>query len=726
MANNFNDLNEYVDTLCALPSSLYDDKVNVNEVDTNLISTHVTAEDLNNLKSAITTISENVNKINQHLISAVVDDIQIPGAFSVNGSINQSLNQYLANDYIRKNQLIIDDHLVNDSIEKLDDIYLRSKNIFVDGYKISTTSPYNLVSFSQLNLLVNNLSTSFLNTLNDIKNDIDEYIRNLNLNGYANGRYITISGDNKSINCTLSGDGTFIDIDDSGKIHIVPSENEGTYVLKTVNGNIQWGTVETGSTVTNGQYITIGNSGDINCTLTEGNYIRIQETNDDGLNPISVNEATTDNKGVVQLVDSITEENKDSIDLAVSPAAIKNLVFGMEEHILYTEVRPSNTTVNEPNGMMTTSTEGWIKYPHQKSTAFPSMCLAEAWGWTDVITMSEGILKIPITKAYNYTTEGAIELGSYCVFHRITYVELETIGVGATDHVNLIYTLPFGPPTEDGTDIKGVSMIQAHVKPLVNPTSNHSFQVFWKVKGYVYTNINEEWISTTRTEAALMKVSYSNPGDIKRTTTVENFYIPVGATRYTADFWEGNSKTTRSITFTLNKIPNSEGKYTINGLKFLVRSISRYKYPGVWCSIVVHMDNVVVDMKKKSITGIKVGKKTGSTGNIFDLPNITTVAAPTLIDPILFNDTNETKTIVSIRSWNPDPGDDKDIDTHAYFKIKFDSEKIQFIGSCDSWSQGDDVVRNDSTGHPPATDIRFVDISNVTCTYTTISDDIGN
>lgn len=92
MANNFNDLNEYVDTLCALPSSLYDDKVNVNEVDTNLISTHVTAEDLNNLKSAITTISENINKINQHLISTVVDDIQIPGAFSVNGSINQSLN----------------------------------------------------------------------------------------------------------------------------------------------------------------------------------------------------------------------------------------------------------------------------------------------------------------------------------------------------------------------------------------------------------------------------------------------------------------------------------------------------------------------------------------------------------------------------------------------------------------------------------------------------------
>ena len=53
---------------------------------------HNASIDLNNLKSAITTISENVNKINQHLISAVVDDIQIPGAFSVNGSINQSLN----------------------------------------------------------------------------------------------------------------------------------------------------------------------------------------------------------------------------------------------------------------------------------------------------------------------------------------------------------------------------------------------------------------------------------------------------------------------------------------------------------------------------------------------------------------------------------------------------------------------------------------------------------
>ena len=575
MANNFNDLNEYVDTLCALPSSLYDDKVNVNEVDTNLISTHVTAEDLNNLKSAITTISENVNKINQHLISTVVDDIQIPGAFSVNGSINQSLNQYLANDYIRKNQLIVDDHLVNDSIEKLDDIYLRSKNIFVDGYKISTTSPYNLVSFSQLNLLVNDLSSSFLNnTLNDIKKDINNYISNLNLNGYTNGKYITISGDNKSINCTLSGDGTFIDIDQSGKIYIVPSGNESTYVLKSVSGKIQWGTIETGSTVTNGQYITIGNSGDINCTLTEGNYTRISSSpNDGGKYPIDVTEASIDNKGVVQLVDKITTSNHTRNDIAISPAALIGLV-GIEEHILGGQgVRDADPAANEPQGMKTGQTAGWIKYPSLRSTAYPDLCLAEAWGWTAPKFISAGYLNIPITKMQ----DGLGVQGSYCMFHRIIYVDLDTISIGSDGHADINYELAFGPPTEDGTDIKGFSLIHTHV---INHYSNSAsgFQVFWKVKGYVKADYDEIW-GVTPPESAELIISFS-PTPITQTATKDltTYFdntvcndacsVPIG---YLSAYATAQTATT-TVTWTLKRLEKeysgiTPGYYKFNNLR---------------------------------------------------------------------------------------------------------------------------------------------------------------
>ena len=378
----------------------------------------------------------------------------------------------------------------------------------------------------------------------------------------------------------------------------------------------------------------------------------------------------------------------------------------MEEHILYNNTRPSDTARNEPSGMMTTSTEGWIKYPYQKSVAFPGMCLAEAWGWTDVITMSEGILKIPITKAYNYATEGAIELGSYCVFHRITYVELETIGVGATDHVNLIYTLPFGPPTEDGTDIKGVSMIQAHVKPLINPTSNHSFQVFWKVKGYVYTNINEEWIDNINTIPTLIIDTYSNPNGNHTILSTEEQGWPIGTYKHTADYpYKKAPKTQRWFTYTLNKIPDGDGIYTIHGLKLGATAHANQNGTYVHSYVYADLDGVTIDLKNKCIKGIKWNNsKNGPSGDL------------TTEDPIYMTKASEKITIASHTAH--DKIDHMDIDTNASFTVEYNSEKIIFKVACDSWSQG--------SASDPATVIRYIKPDNSSCTYTTVQTDVGS
>ena len=182
--NNFNDLNGYVEQLSSLASNFYDDKVNVNEIDSNLLSTHVTAEDLNHIKTSLSAVIENVNAINNHLIN-YQSSIDGNERQTTSDTISNSLNNYLANDYVRKDQLIVDEKYVNDSVAHLDDVYLRSKNIFIDGYKISTTSQYNLVSFNQLTLTINGLTGSFnayfQNLLNEIRthNNTDIFIDTL-------------------------------------------------------------------------------------------------------------------------------------------------------------------------------------------------------------------------------------------------------------------------------------------------------------------------------------------------------------------------------------------------------------------------------------------------------------------------------------------------------------------------------------------------------------------
>lgn len=188
--NNFNDLNGYVEQLSSLASNFYDDKVNVNEIDSNLLSTHVTAEDLNHIKTSLSAVIENVNAINNHLINyqSSIDENERQTA---SDTISNSLNNYLANDYVRKDQLIVDEKYVNDSVAHFDDIYLRSKNIFIDGYKISTTSQYNLVSFNQLTLTINGLTGSFNAWFANLSTSIMSKIESLNRNVPS---AITVSG----------------------------------------------------------------------------------------------------------------------------------------------------------------------------------------------------------------------------------------------------------------------------------------------------------------------------------------------------------------------------------------------------------------------------------------------------------------------------------------------------------------------------------------------------
>ena len=62
---------------------------------------------------------------------------------------------------------------------------------------------------------------------------------------YDDGRFVHISGDNNSINCTLSGDDQFIKITEEGKIQLIPSGTTGEkYALLSEDGKIVWKQVE--------------------------------------------------------------------------------------------------------------------------------------------------------------------------------------------------------------------------------------------------------------------------------------------------------------------------------------------------------------------------------------------------------------------------------------------------------------------------------------------------
>lgn len=630
MANNnyFDDLNKYVENLNNLNSTLYEDKINVNEVDENLINTHVTAEDLNQIKETLSTLIANVNDINSHLINAKLDS---DSSSNTNNTINNGLNAYLANEYIRKNQLIIDNHNVNDSVEHLDDVYLRSKNIFVDGYKISTTSPYNLVSLSQLNLVVDGLSTSWNNVLEDIKTQINNWLINEKVN-YQNGRFINIDDENK-INCLLNA-GSGIDINETtNKISIKPSQIINQVLSTNASKEVVWASLPTNNTGYNGgTYITVDNYNNIHCMLAAGNYIIIDnESNNEGKYLISVVEGTTEQKGVVQLVSKITEENKNSDEFALTPAAL----MGIEEHIFFDQIRDAYTY--EPAGTKAATTMGWIKYPNQRSTKYPGMCLAIAWGWTGVITMSDGLFEVPITNAYQYPSTGTpYEVGTYCIFHRIVHTELGTIAAGDDRiGVNLTYRLAFGPPTEDGTDIKGITTLLVHAHPVENQTTPVSFQVYWKVYGYVHADGNEVWPSkpyntesTTAELPVLLDITISPTPSVKTKVTdfaTESKYlnkstkftddtdaltVPIG---YLYKHVDSNHTSTVKVTYTLTRLEDEKngtitGKYKLHNIRTWIMGHLDYNYAGAIAY--ADFDGAQIDLVNNVITNIKILRAT--------------------------------------------------------------------------------------------------------------------
>ena len=172
--SDFTDLSSYIETISGLANNLYIDKEDVNEIEEGQQSTHVTASDLNTIKSALSTLLENVNDINRHLISGVSTETNNSTS---DETINQGLNRYLANDYLRKNQLVVNGVPANDSVVYLDETYLRWKNIFVDGYKISYNSNYNLVSWNQFNNRLNAITTT--SNIDDILADIRSQIQDI-------------------------------------------------------------------------------------------------------------------------------------------------------------------------------------------------------------------------------------------------------------------------------------------------------------------------------------------------------------------------------------------------------------------------------------------------------------------------------------------------------------------------------------------------------------------
>lgn len=233
MANDyFSGLNKYVTKLNNI--ELYDNKLDVNLIDDSSISTHVTAGDLNTIKDTLSTLVDNVNDINSHLISASFGD---SSGYGISSNSNSSIDNYLTDDFVRKNQLIVDNHTINDSIIKFDDYYLRHKNIFVDGYKISPTSPYNLVSYNQLSLTINGLTANFDSFLADIKQQITTYLNGSSIQLHHNdlwGYYSEIdleADENKSKTINIDGQDVTVTWNTTSSCF---TYNNGTQVLQPI------------------------------------------------------------------------------------------------------------------------------------------------------------------------------------------------------------------------------------------------------------------------------------------------------------------------------------------------------------------------------------------------------------------------------------------------------------------------------------------------------------
>ena len=116
---------------------------------------------------------------------------------------------------------------------------------------------------------------------------------------YNDGRFITISGDNNSINCILSGNETTLTITSGAIIDFIAADSGVVKVLKSVSGEVGW---YTENSYIGGDHIQITSTNVINCLLSgddsityiDGEYIKIKPAGN------SVDKVLRSVNGVVQ------------------------------------------------------------------------------------------------------------------------------------------------------------------------------------------------------------------------------------------------------------------------------------------------------------------------------------------------------------------------------------------------------------------------------------------
>ena len=116
---------------------------------------------------------------------------------------------------------------------------------------------------------------------------------------YSDGRFITISGDNNSINCILSGNETTLTITSGAIIDFIAADSGVVKVLKSVSGEVGW---YTENSYIDGDHIQITSTNVINCLLSgdgnityiDGEYIKIKPAGN------SVDKVLRSVNGVVQ------------------------------------------------------------------------------------------------------------------------------------------------------------------------------------------------------------------------------------------------------------------------------------------------------------------------------------------------------------------------------------------------------------------------------------------
>lgn len=420
----------------------------------------------------------------------------------------------------------------------------------------------------------------------------------------------------------------------------------------------------------------------------DGTYIHVDGTTVN----CTIPDASPDVKGIAPLVDAITDENRTSAEVAVSPAALMN-AFKVEEHILHEKLFDDSAFPE----LKCYQNYGWMKFPFAVSEAYPGYCLAMAWGWSDVRRVDSDDpnypldLFIPINTAANLPTDSE----GYCIFKKINHVEINPISNGGFADVLLTYLLAYGPKDASGNDVIGLNQIRVHAQPLINPSEPHEFQVYWKVIGYVSAYTNETWgYIDIDTRVAKASQKYTPSGDASSTKTSDSYFsgltLPSGTIyRHHSQGEKGNTPGT--ITWTLYRVPgDGDGKYYLKGC-MLVHARSNYKGGYAHAAVYVQFGDdsgpSVIDLTNHAISKVRIWKKgTGDSGTNSDTTGSRDIG------------TGATKTIASVTGHY----EGKTRTTHAYLKVAFSDNAIQIVATCDSWSQHDGTTDAIQCYYPPS------------------------